>query len=157
VVNVIQGGHQPEAMELLDERIIKAMDSGGYYDEPWPEKPTIFLKLSGRTEDTVRDLAAVASDLAKAAGSTSFNLSKDADERERKSMVCPEDRIIEWAGLERESRGQVLVCDACVLISRLGEIIERMHNMINESKMWGMCLGHVGDGKPLLSFSSFDR
>jgi len=145
-VKVIQGGHQLEAMELLDNITMRALNAGGYYEQELPEKPTVFLKLAGHTTDDVQNQAKVVSGIAKSAQSLSFTLAKDTEEGE---TLWAARKTALWSALalKYNADDRFLAADACVPVSKLGVIIERTHAMLEESGLFGCCVGHVGDGK----------
>jgi D-lactate dehydrogenase (cytochrome) len=145
-VKVIQDGYQPEAMELLDAVTIRALNAAGYYEKEMPQKPTIFLKLAGQTKEDVQRQAEVASKLAEAAQSLSFTLAKDEEESE---TLWTARKTALWSALALKNNpdDDFLAADACVPVSRLGDIIESTHAMLKESGLFGCTMGHVGDGE----------
>lgn len=143
---VVQSGHQLEAMELLDEFTMRAVNEGGYCSTEWPEKPTLFLKIAGSTPKAVESTAGEVKDLAGKNGSAMFRLAADDEEGDglweaRKTAL--------WAtiALKRDPEDKFLSADACVPISRLGDIIRESRKKMDESDLLGSFLGHVGDGE----------
>ena len=143
---IVQGAHQLEAMELLDEFTMKAVNEGGYCSTEWPEKATLFLKIAGTTPKAVEHIAEEVAELAKKTGSTKFQLAADDEEGEglweaRKTAL--------WStlALKRDPDDKFLSADACVPISRLGDIIRESRKKVDESNLLGSFLGHVGDGE----------
>ncbi|KAF2160382.1 hypothetical protein M409DRAFT_70533 [Zasmidium cellare ATCC 36951] len=142
---IVQTGHQLEAMELLDATTMRAVNGGGYCSTEWPEKATLFLKIAGSTPEAVKGIAKEVADLASKTGSANFQLAADDEEGEglweaRKTAL--------WStlALKRDPDDKFLSADACVPISRLGDIIRESRKKVDESNLLGSFLGHVGDG-----------
>ena len=145
-VNVVQSGHQLECMEFLDGFTMKAVNQAGYCEREYPEKPSIFFKVAGPDPSHAYDTAKVAEKLAKEAGAFSFELAKDDEEAEG---IWQARKTALWSLLACKNNpdDKFLSADACVPISALGRIIPAVQAKIDEGKLLGSFLGHVGDGK----------
>lgn len=144
--SIVQSGHQLEAMELLDEFTMRAVNEGGYCETEWAEKPTLFVKIAGQTPEAVESTAKEVEGIASKVGSTTFRLAKDDEEGEglweaRKTAL--------WStlALKRHDDDKFLSADACVPISKLGDIISRSRKKVDDLGLLGSFLGHVGDGE----------
>nr|POE58968.1 d-lactate dehydrogenase [cytochrome], mitochondrial [Quercus suber] len=148
-VHIFQSGHQLEAMELLDDLAMHAVNRGGYCSIEWAEKPTLFLKIAGSTPQAVVQTAKAAEEAAKQSGSSSFTLAA-TDEAGAELWEARKTALWSTLALKKNPDDQFLSADACVPISRLGDIIQESQKRLTASKMLGSFLGHVGDGQSFL-------
>jgi D-lactate dehydrogenase (cytochrome) len=144
-MHVVQSGHQLEAMELLDNVTMRAVNEGGYCLTEWAEKPTLFLKIAGSTAKVVAQTAEEVEEFAKKSGSSSFKLAA-TDEEGDELWEARKTALWSTMALKRDPDDKFLSADACVPISKLGDIIQKSRKLLVESKMLGSFLGHVGDG-----------
>nr|POE79581.1 d-lactate dehydrogenase [cytochrome], mitochondrial [Quercus suber] len=147
--NILQSGLQLEAMELLDDLTMHAVNEGGYCSTEWAERPTLFLKIAGPTPQTVAHMAKEVEETAKKSGSLTFRLAASTEEGEE---LWEARKTALWStlALKNHPDDKFLSADACVPVSRLGDIIQESQKKMTESKMLGSFLGHVGDGTLLL-------
>jgi D-lactate dehydrogenase (cytochrome) len=143
-VEIVQSGHPLAAMELLDDVTMRAVNEGGYTDRQWAEVSTLFLKFSGTSAQVKEQISEIQS-LAKTFECMSFDLSENDDEAEA-LWVARKTALWGMLALKEDPDDQFISADACVPISRLGDIIHETKRMIVASGLVGSCLGHVGDG-----------
>ncbi len=143
VARVVGGGVQVAAVEILDDAQMAAINAAGMTTRAWREVPTLFFKFAG-TPVAVKEQVALVRDMARRAGSQTFDFARSAEERDelwsaRKEALWstmaigkPGDRV--WTG------------DVAVPISRLPDIIEETQKDMRASGLAGTIVGHVGDG-----------
>jgi len=146
-VEIVQSGHPLAAMELLDDVTMRAVNKGGHTDKQWAEVSTLFLKFSGTSAQVKEQISEIQS-LAKTFECMSFDLSENDDEAE---VLWTARKTALWGmlALKEDPDDQFISADACVPVSRLGDIIHETKRMIVASGLVGSCLGHVGDGVQL--------
>ncbi|OAL30862.1 hypothetical protein AYO20_08555 [Fonsecaea nubica] len=144
-VHTVQSGNQLEAMELLDDLSMHAVNEGGYCSVRWAEKPTLFLKISGSTPQLVAQMARQVEETARESGASLFKLAA-TDEEGQELWEARKTALWSTLALKKSPDDKFISADACVPISRLGDIIRESRERLTESKMLGSFLGHVGDG-----------
>jgi len=158
-IQISASGHQLEAMELLDDVTMHAINESGYTEREWPEVSTIFFKISGQTPESVETQIDHVEQLAKKNKCTSFERSQTSDEAE---SLWQARKTALWSmiALKRNPDDQFLSADVAVPLSRLADIIDETHKRLEKSGLIGSCLGHVGDGMYLhfsvLTFNTKD-
>ncbi|CZR52294.1 related to D-lactate dehydrogenase, mitochondrial precursor [Phialocephala subalpina] len=138
-------GHQLEAMELLDDITMHAVNEGGYTTKTWPVKPTIFFKFAGDSEAAVQKQIDVVEKLSKKNGCEAFVRSKTDAEADA-LWAARKTALWSLLAIKRNSDDQFLSADVCVPIGRLADCIEASSKLLQESGLLGSFLGHVGDG-----------
>ena len=142
---MIRGGIQLEALELMDEVSMRASNESGYTEQEYKEAPTLFLKFAGHSKEAVSKQVAVVQKLVKEHKCLDFQAADDVDTIEglwgaRKSTLW---NII--APKENPSDG-IMSCDVAVPISRLADAIEDANKRVKGTKLTISRLGHIGDG-----------
>jgi D-lactate dehydrogenase (cytochrome) len=145
-IQISGSGHQLEAMELLDDVTIHAINQAGYTDEAWAEESTIFFKFSGESPQAVQKQIDHVEKFAKANHCGSFKRSK-TDEEAAALWQARKTALWSLLALKRDPGGDFLSADVAVPISRLADIIDETKKMVEKSGLVGSCLGHVGDGE----------
>ncbi|TVY15043.1 D-lactate dehydrogenase [cytochrome] [Lachnellula arida] len=144
-IQISGSGHQLEAMELLDDVTMHAINKAGYTNEAWAEESTIFFKFSGETPQAVQKQIDHVEKLAKANDCGSFKRSKPEEEA---AALWQARKTALWSllAMKRDPGDEFLSADVAVPISRLADIIDQTKKMVEKSGLVGSCLGHVGDG-----------
>jgi D-lactate dehydrogenase (cytochrome) len=151
-IQITSSGHVLEAMELLDDITMHAINEAGYTDERYAEESTIFFKFSGDTPDSVQRQIDHVQKLALANSCGSFKRSRTDDEA---ASLWQARKTALWSmlALKRDPGDEFLSADVAVPISRLADIIDETKKALDKSGLVGSCLGHVGDGKSVLYVS----
>jgi D-lactate dehydrogenase (cytochrome) len=151
-IQITSSGHVLEAMELLDDITMHAINEAGYTDERYTEESTIFFKFSGDTPESVQRQIDHVQKLALANSCGSFKRSRTDDEA---ASLWQARKTALWSmlALKRDPGDEFLSADVAVPISRLADIIDETKKALDKSGLVGSCLGHVGDGKSLHYFS----
>ena len=150
-VKVVQSGYQLEAMELLDELTMHGVNEGGYCSTQWPERPTLFMKLANPSSDVVEETAKIVEAFAKDCHSTLFKLAQTTEEGDE-IWYARKTALWSTIALKKNPDDEFVSSDPCVPISRLGDIVTKSQELLEESGILGSILGHVGDGKRLYLF-----
>lgn len=159
---ILKSGMQPQCVELLDGAMIGAVNRAADEDPDTPhmpggELPTIFVKLQGPTLKHIAADWELAEALLKGHGAGHIQYGDDQTEidrlwRARKvglwsamsypKPVEPEDPEAE----EKLGPWRAWVTDVCVPVGQLPALVQRVTADIDEHKLYGPILGHVGDG-----------
>ncbi|KAI0839163.1 hypothetical protein F5Y06DRAFT_295779 [Hypoxylon sp. FL0890] len=143
VAKVVGQGVPVAAVEILDDEQMRCINAAGMTSKRWKEVPTLFFKFSG-TERGVKEQIQIVQEMARQAGSKSFEFARSEEEKAelwsaRKealwstlAVAKPDDKV--WTG------------DVAVPMSRLPLLIEETKEDMKKSGMYGTIVGHVGDG-----------
>jgi len=71
-----------ECIELLDDKLMGAINIHGQSTRKWPEKDSLFIKFQGPTESSISESIKLAKEIAKRHGATGFDTAKDRKEAE---------------------------------------------------------------------------
>lgn len=150
VVQIMERGHVPSLLELMDRTTLKAVNDHARMG--LPETTEALLLAAFDTPDPSADLAAVA-ELCEAAGATHVVLAEDAAESE----LLLQARRLSLVALEKV-KGTTMIDDVCVPRSRLADLLEGIEAV---AAKFGLTIGvcaHAGDGNthPTVCFDSSD-
>ncbi|WP_375289512.1 FAD-binding oxidoreductase [Qipengyuania sp.] len=140
VINTIQLGVGVARMELLDPAAIRACNAFSHLD--LPELPTLFIELHGG-EAIIEDQRMTIEAIGKDNGGRDFQMSSDADERNR--LFRARHDALPAARATRPG-AVVWSTDVCVPISHLSDAIASAHAAIADAGLTAPIVGHVGDG-----------
>jgi D-lactate dehydrogenase (cytochrome) len=143
-VNIVKCDLALGAMELLDDKTMRALNLSGHLETEWPERTTLFFKLSGSPTQIAQQAKDVES-LAKEQHCTLFTLSK-SDKEADSLWLARKTALWSLSMLKEDPDDKFLSADICVPISRLGDMIAATNASFDSSGLVGSCLGHVGDG-----------
>lgn len=154
-VRVLQSGHQFEAMELMDETTMRAINSSGDFQPPWAEQPTLFMKFAG-SDNAVAEATSNARALAQQSRSTSFHVARDQAEGDK---LWEARKVFLWSflAMKADPSWGFQTSDACVPVSQLGEVILQAQRLFKERGLFGACMGHIGDGVSCTPFRGPDH
>ena len=150
VVRVMEGGHVPSLLELMDRTTVKAVNDLAHMG--LPETTEALLLAAFDTHDPAADLAAVGA-LCEAAGATQVVPAEDAAESE----LLLQARRLALVALEAV-KGTTMIDDVCVPRSRLGDMLEGIERVADKYALTiGVC-AHAGDGNthPTVCFDASD-
>ena len=150
VCRIMEGGHVPSLLELMDRTTVKAVNDLAHMS--LPESTQALLLAAFDTPDPAADLAAVGA-LCEAAGATQVVPADDAAESE----LLLKARRLSLTALEAV-KGTTMIDDVCVPRSKLGEMLEGIERIAEKYKLTiGVC-AHAGDGNthPTVCFDARD-
>ncbi|MFI2414971.1 FAD-binding oxidoreductase [Streptomyces sp. NPDC018947] len=150
VCRIMEGGHVPSLLELMDRTTVKAVNDLARMG--LPETTEALLLAAFDTADPAADLAAVGA-LCEAAGATQVVPADDAAESE----LLLQARRLSLTALEAV-KGTTMIDDVCVPRSRLGDMLEGVERIADKYRLTiGVC-AHAGDGNthPTVCFDAAD-
>ncbi|GHD99586.1 FAD-linked oxidase [Streptomyces alanosinicus] len=150
VCRIMEGGHVPSLLELMDRTTVKAVNDLAHMG--LPETTEALLLAAFDTVAPAADLAAVGA-LCEAAGATEVVPAEDAAESE----LLLKARRLSLTALEAV-KGTTMIDDVCVPRSRLGEMLAGVERI---AATYGLTIGvcaHAGDGNthPTVCFDAQD-
>ena len=140
-IAVIQAGIPVARVELLDERMIDAINRFSSRDHP--VAPTLFFEFHGVSEADVVEQARLAQQAATENGGRGFEWATRAEERTR---LWKARHDAYYAALALRPGCRAWTTDVCVPISRLTEAVLAAQQDLAASTLTGCLVGHVGDG-----------
>lgn len=144
-LRLTNAGAMIDAMELLDEGTMKAINYSGISSVRWQEQPTLFLKFSG-PDSTVSDQVALSRIAATENSCTSFEVSSDKDKMD--AWWDARKNVGRALIAHKKVPSDVLIpSDAAVPISRLADLMTASQELLKAADMPGSIFGHVGDGE----------
>ncbi|MGY0486264.1 FAD-binding oxidoreductase [Streptomyces sp. WG-D5] len=150
VCRIMEGGHVPSLLELMDRTTVKAVNDMA--NMGLPETTEGLLLAAFDTHDPAADLAAVGA-LCEAAGATQVVPADDFAESE----LLLQARRLSLTALEAV-KGTTMIDDVCVPRSKLGELLEGVERIAEKYDLTiGVC-AHAGDGNthPTVCFDAQD-
>ncbi|MFF1375797.1 FAD-binding oxidoreductase [Streptomyces sp. NPDC058308] len=150
VCTIMEGGHVPSLLELMDRTTVKAVNDLAHMG--LPETTEALLLAAFDTADPVSDLAAVGA-LCEAAGASQVVPAEDAAESE----LLLQARRLSLSALEAV-KGSTMIDDVCVPRSRLADMLDGVERI---AEKYGLTIGvcaHAGDGNthPTVCFDAAD-
>ncbi|MCD9878601.1 FAD-binding oxidoreductase [Streptomyces guryensis] len=150
VCRIMEGGHVPSLLELMDRTTVKAVNDLAHMG--LPETTEALLLAAFDTPDPAFDLAALGA-LCEAAGATQVVPADDFAESE----LLLQARRLSLTALEAVS-GTTMIDDVCVPRSRLGEMLEGTERIAEKYQLTIGVVAHAGDGNthPTVCFDAAD-
>ncbi|QEV22301.1 FAD-binding oxidoreductase [Streptomyces alboniger] len=150
VCKIMEGGHVPSLLELMDRTTVKAVNA--LANMGLPETTEALLLAAFDTPGPAADLAAVGA-LCEAAGATQVVPAEDAAESE----LLLQARRLSLTALEAV-KGTTMIDDVCVPRSRLADMLDGVERI---GARYGLTIGvcaHAGDGNthPTVCFDAAD-
>ena len=146
--NLTQSGIHLNAMELLDENMMKLINESESTDRcDWVEKPTMFFKIGGRSSKLVNALVEEVKSIAQLNHCNSFDFAKDDDE---KLELWEARKVALWSVLDadksKDKSAKVWTTDVAVPVSQFDKVIHETKEDMQASKLINAIVGHAGDG-----------
>jgi D-lactate dehydrogenase (cytochrome) len=140
VIMTIQSGIPVARIELLDDVMMRATNE--YSSLNYPELPTLFFEFHG-SKNGVQEQAEMVRDIASEFGGGEFQWATKTEDR-NKLWQARHDSYFATKAM-RPNCG-VMSTDVCVPISQLTEVIMATRKDVDDLKLTGPIVGHVGDG-----------
>ncbi|KAH3680426.1 hypothetical protein WICMUC_000357 [Wickerhamomyces mucosus] len=146
VTEIIQHGIKPNAIELLDERMMECINYST--QSKWEHKPTLFFKIGSNNSKILKETIKEIQSFAKKYGNKKFILSKNEKEQ---TQLWSARKAIFWSSIDY-GRAQISKdvkiwsTDVAVPISNLPKMIKDTVEDCNQSGLYSTIVGHVGDG-----------
>ncbi|RPD65872.1 D-lactate dehydrogenase cytochrome oxidoreductase [Lentinus tigrinus ALCF2SS1-7] len=141
ILNTPAGPHI-QCVELLDDRMMAAIDEAGLVSETLPIRDTLFFKIQGdpaAIESTARTVQQIVSNH----GSSNFKFAKTDDEAEE---LWESRKYALMSTIESQEDARCWTTDVCVPVSRLPQLVYETKKDLAQSKLASTIVGHVGDG-----------
>ncbi|MDO0933530.1 FAD-linked oxidase C-terminal domain-containing protein [Streptomyces sp. DG2A-72] len=150
VCRIMEGGHVPSLLELMDRTTVKAVNDLAHMG--LPESTEALLLAAFDTPDPAADLAALGA-LCEAAGATQVVPADDLAESE----LLLQARRLSLTALEAV-KGTTMIDDVCVPRSRLGDMLEGTERIAEKYQLTIGVVAHAGDGNthPTVCFDAQD-
>ncbi|KAF9649463.1 hypothetical protein BDM02DRAFT_3230234 [Thelephora ganbajun] len=143
VKDILNKGIGIQCIELLDDKLMGAINTYGQPIRKWPEKDSLFIKFQGPTESSISESIKLAKEITKLHGATGFQTAKDQKEAE---SLWTDRKNAPYAGLALMPGCKSWPTDVCVPVSKLPQLVYETKKEIKEAGLLGTVLGHVGDG-----------
>ncbi len=140
VVEALQLGLCLNRIELADSLQMQAINA--YSKSDWPEKPALFLDLTGSEAAVANDLG-ILEDIAEQNSAVRFDKAQNKDDY-NKIWKIRHSALYASRGLKPGAKG--ISTDVCVPISRLPECIRQAQKLAASNNITAPLVGHVGDG-----------
>ncbi|GLB60241.1 FAD-binding oxidoreductase [Cytobacillus sp. NCCP-133] len=144
---VLQSGVGIGKMELVDAATIQAVNE--FKGTDFEEVPTLFLEYSGTAEATEQGIALI-KELMKDAGTVRFEFEHDSLKR---AQLWEARHQAALAILSKKPGCKLVSTDVCLPISQLAVTIAHTRKLLDDYKLDGAILGHVGDGNFHVAFA----
>lgn len=146
--NITQEGIQLNAMELLDDEMMKLINkSGATFRTDWKETSTMFFKIGGKNENIVKQTIDELERIAKQHKASSFEFATEDDE---KLELWEARKVALWsvidAGRSQNKNANIWTTDVAVPLSNFANVIEETKLEMKKSPLINAIVGHAGDG-----------
>jgi D-lactate dehydrogenase (cytochrome) len=140
VVDTLSAGIPVARIELVDARSIKQVNL--YNQTSYPEQPTLFMEFHGSESGLAYDVD-FAQKLAQENHCSEFIMETDSKERVK---LWEARHNLAYAFIHKSPGKKMMVTDVCLPISQLADAVIHARQSIDESRIDGAIVGHVGDG-----------
>jgi len=140
VVQLVQAGLAPAALELLDSDSVHAINV--FKNLHLQEAPTLFLEFRGNGAEVKEDLK-FAQEICTANGCTSFSSAIGHEERDK---LWEARHHLAYAAASLNPGKRAIVVDVAVPISKFPPMVEFARRQLNAYGVSGPIFGHAGDG-----------
>jgi D-lactate dehydrogenase (cytochrome) len=147
-----KSGLQPNALEILNEATVSFVNSSAASTKKFIEKPTLFFKLGGATEESIAEQVAIINKIAEANNLIKLETSTNQEDN---GLLWSARRHGLWSTFEYGQRVledkedvQIWTTDIAVPISKLAQVISETNDDLNNSGLKDRfaVMGHIGDG-----------
>ncbi|KAJ7915509.1 D-lactate dehydrogenase cytochrome oxidoreductase [Mycena leptocephala] len=141
ILNSPYGPHV-QCVELLDDRMMNALNNGGLVDRAYPVQDTLFFKIQG-DEAAVKLTSKTIQALVKKHGSSKFEFAATDDEAEN---LWQNRKYALMSTLVAHPDTRCWTTDVCVPVSRLPQLVLETKKDLADAGLSSTIVGHVGDG-----------
>ncbi len=147
VFQMIRGGLDPAALELMSPECIEVMNSER--DLGLPVSPTLFMEFHGAAEAHLADVMGMAEEICTDEGGAAFRTGLGREERDR--LFSARHELGEMIRRKHPGRTHT-TADVAVPVSAYPDIIAWSENALGEAGIPGYIFSHAGDGNLHLVF-----
>ncbi len=142
VVAIMQAGHSPRALEMMDHVALEAIRPKALFRFPEGNQSSLILELDGNDKDALfASLASIGEQAESSLGASLVLVARDESQRRD---IWASRRLLSPAIKERW--GQKYAEDIAVPLSEVPRIVERVHQRAAEQELETAIFGHAGDG-----------
>ncbi|ODV60576.1 D-lactate dehydrogenase, oxidizes D-lactate to pyruvate, transcription is heme-dependent [Ascoidea rubescens DSM 1968] len=146
VEQIVSKGIQVNAVELLDDEMMKCINISGETSKTWVEKPTLFFKLAG-SKNGLKEMVSTVKDITKGNNGIDFEFANTEEERQE---LWAARKVALWStinyGKTLNPDIQVWTTDVAVPVSKLANVLKETKDDMKKSGLTATLVGHVGDG-----------
>jgi D-lactate dehydrogenase (cytochrome) len=128
-------------LEFLDAAAIHAINQN--LGRTYPEQPTLFVEFHSSTSAAIDAEANLAEEIAREAGAQQVERAQSADERQK---VWEARHKAYWAFINQYPGNRYFITDTAVPLSSLVELLRYAQAQLEEMRLPGSIIGHLGDG-----------
>ena len=128
-------------LELLDAAGLHAINES--LGRAYPEQPTLFIEFHSSTAEAIVAEAALAEEIVREAGAQKIERAQSADERQ---TLWDARHKAYSAFVSHYPGARYLITDTAVPLSSLVELLSFAQGQLDEMRLPGSIIGHVGDG-----------
>jgi D-lactate dehydrogenase (cytochrome) len=128
-------------LEFLDAAAIHAINQN--LSRAYPEQPTLFVEFHSSTAAAIDAEANLAEEIAREAGAQQIERAQSADERQK---VWEARHKAYWAFINQYPGNRYFITDTAVPLSSLVELLRYAQAQLEEMRLPGSIIGHLGDG-----------
>ncbi|SSD59135.1 related to D-lactate dehydrogenase [cytochrome], mitochondrial [Saccharomycodes ludwigii] len=137
-----------DAVELLDDNMMRIINESGLVTRKWGQFPTLFFKIGGLNKTVLNEVVKEVTAVSKKNNCKNFDFAKNEDEQKelfdaRKNALYI---MLAYAQTNIHEDAKMWITDVAVPLSKLASVVKELQDIIKESPFEGMVLGHVGDG-----------
>ncbi|CEP23341.1 DLD1 [Cyberlindnera jadinii] len=147
VQDLVQHGIQVNAVELLDDNMMKVVNASGETTRHWVEKPTLFFKIGANNKTVLNELISEVRSISHQNHSSHFEFAKNQEEI---SELWSARKMALWStinmGRQQHPDTQVWTTDVAVPISKLASVLSETKADMESSGLTATLVGHAGDG-----------
>lgn len=147
VQDLVQHGIQVNAVELLDDNMMKVVNASGETTRHWVEKPTLFFKIGANNRTVLNELISEVRSISHQNHSSHFEFAKNQEEI---SELWSARKMALWStinmGRQQHPDTQIWTTDVAVPISKLASVLSETKADMENSGLTATLVGHAGDG-----------
>lgn len=147
VNDILLHGIQLNAIEMLDDKMMKVINDLGETLRRWQEHPTLFLKIGGSSDEVVHSLNEQVRSLVNNHKAKGF---EHATLDEEKTELWLARKVALWStinqGQAKDPDIQLWTTDAAVPILRLPQFLSETKADIDNAGLINTLVAHIGDG-----------
>ncbi|KAJ6582848.1 FAD-linked oxidase-like protein [Mycena sp. CBHHK59/15] len=141
ILNTPYGPHV-QCVELLDDRMMDAINNGGLVEKSYPVQDTLFFKLQG-DDAAIKLTSKTIQAVVKKHGSSKFEFAATDDEAE---TLWQNRKYALMSTLAAHPDSRCWSTDVCVPVSRLPQLVSETKKDLADAGLSSTIVGHVGDG-----------
>ncbi|MBI3659153.1 FAD-binding protein [Candidatus Acetothermia bacterium] len=140
VVQILQAGLSPAALELMDTESIRALNA--FKEVKLAEQPTLMLEFRGNGAEVKEDVE-LARELCESNGCTDFTIGLGKEQRDK---LWEARHHLLYAAAALNPGKRIIVTDVAVPISKFPELVTFAKAKLTDLGVPGAIVGHAGDG-----------